>query len=144
MTIWRMRIACKVYKHTLRTCNTYSFSTVTMATRKHPQLDVIRTLSVLCTFIGCHCCIRLWVTEEFRDNLSQMRPTLCAKRKLFSAFCCCLSCCCKFMLAKLTNPKVIHTYYLHLRGSYWNHEISFYILPSLLNSQVIFNTANTS
>jgi hypothetical protein len=73
----------KVYKHTHRTCNTCSFSTVTMVTRSRLQCDVICTLPVLCTFICCHCCIRLWVTEEFRSNLSHIRPRLCANRTLF-------------------------------------------------------------
>jgi len=35
MTTWRTRIACWIPKaHTLRICNTYSFSTATMVTRK--------------------------------------------------------------------------------------------------------------
>jgi len=47
MTIWRMRIACwmpKGYKHTLRVCNSYCFSTATTVARKH--LNV--TLYVQC------------------------------------------------------------------------------------------------
>jgi len=43
MTIWRMRIACwiPVYKHRLRICNTYYFSTATMVTRKRLNVTFI-------------------------------------------------------------------------------------------------------
>jgi hypothetical protein len=88
---------CIFYRLSLRTlrtkdvliashCNnghTLLLATVTMVTRSHPHCDVICTFPVLCTFICCHCCIRLWMTEEFEGNLSHIRPTLCTNRKLF-------------------------------------------------------------
>jgi hypothetical protein len=52
--IWRMRFACwitKKYKHTIRICNTYCFSTATMQTRT--SLHVTLYLHCLsCYFIS--------------------------------------------------------------------------------------------
>jgi hypothetical protein len=47
--IRRMRFACWVTKatDTLRTCNTYCFSTATLITRTHLKVHVVRTLPVL-------------------------------------------------------------------------------------------------
>jgi hypothetical protein len=47
--IRRMRFACCITKatDTLRTCNTYSFSTAKMVTRTHLNITLIRTLPVL-------------------------------------------------------------------------------------------------
>jgi len=46
MTIWHMLFACwiPVYKHTLRICNTYCFSTATLLTQMHLSV----TLQVHC------------------------------------------------------------------------------------------------
>jgi len=48
MTIWCMRIACWITKttHTLRICNTYSFSTAAIVSRTRLNVTFIRTWPV--------------------------------------------------------------------------------------------------
>ena len=46
ITIWRMRVMCWITrnKYILRICNTYCFSTATMAARKRPNVTYKRAL----------------------------------------------------------------------------------------------------
>jgi hypothetical protein len=52
MAIWRMRIACWITKtkHTLKLCNTYSFSTAAMVARSCLHIKCIRTVHGLSSY----------------------------------------------------------------------------------------------